>query len=203
MRTLLVLLSLAVTPLLAADPQKPAWQWTIEERLASRFDPADMRAREIADGEKQRILKAHAGMPVNFDEPIVPIYGRYVVDGCRNPAQFLPTELFDSLLLAVDPRIGRPIPDRITAHLPAKPSVFWPALERISARYVAAKKGGGKSPEELCHLRALSLAMARAEFGAEPFDRFLYEAVAPGLVRTFPRSASASALIAQERCRRE
>jgi len=181
-RTILLLSGLLAMPLSGADSvRQPAWSLTTEERLAIRLDAAKMRQREIARSESQRSVTA---------EPVVPRYETYVIDGCRDPELFLPTELFDALLLRLDQSDGAFASKR-------------DALERISARYREAKRAKA-DPDELCRLRALALAMARAEFGAAAFDRFLYEAVAPSLSMSFRRSEDAAERLRDQEqgCRR-
>jgi len=182
-RTILLLSGFLAMPLSGADSvRQPAWSLTTEERLAIRLDAAHMRQREIARSESQRGVKAA--------EPVVPRYETYVIDGCRDPELFLPTELFDALLLRLAQSDGAFASER-------------DAIERISARYREAKRAKA-DPDELCRLRALALAMARAEFGAAAFDRFLYEAVAPSLSMSFRRSEDAAERLRDQEqgCRR-
>lgn len=165
---------------------QPAWSWTPAQRLAVRFDPEAMREREIAYRNEQRTLKKGACLFTPYDgaEPVVPTYQTYVIDGCRDPELFLPTELFDMYL--------RHPPER---------DPYSEQLRPIVARYRGAQDAHA-SPDELCRLRALALAMARGEVGAETFDRFLYETIAPHSIIAFPRSEGAARLLDRERgCR--
>jgi hypothetical protein len=70
-----------------------------------------------------------------------------------------------------------------------------PYLDSIKAQRALAKeyqvahpgrraeidRQGDERDKEACRLRAQSLETVRATFGREAFDRFLYEAVAPGI----------------------
>src|SRR5437773_6978821 len=76
---------------------KRAWEWSDEERVAVRFDPASVRERAAAQ-------QAARG-PTAPTQPSVhsQSYGQlpvqqYVVDGSRDPALLLPYELIDPLL---------------------------------------------------------------------------------------------------------
>lgn len=81
---------------LGENPRKPAWKWSVEERLAARFDPVALEARaarhraeseELKKGEPE--LLAHAGPPRGDLDSI---------DGAETPELFLPWELFSHLL---------------------------------------------------------------------------------------------------------
>lgn len=59
---------------------KPAWEWTVEERLATRFDPIQMRQRVEANAAPEALRH----LPPNHD---------YLV-GFDHPELFLPVEVF-------------------------------------------------------------------------------------------------------------
>ena len=49
------------------DPQKPAWQWTTEERLAKRFDPETMKSRAASEAaEQERFVKSFPSHAADF-----------------------------------------------------------------------------------------------------------------------------------------
>src|SRR5215212_9172353 len=81
---------------------KPAWEWTLEERIAARTD--GMLATK-------RIQAAFAEQVGDEGQTKVSA-GKYrkepsdVIDGNRNPELFLPTELFESALT-----LGLVLPD--------------------------------------------------------------------------------------------
>ncbi len=190
---LVLLLSLVLpeTPPVSAAAihlHKPAWQWTLDERLAARFDPAAQAAREAA--HRDVIAHLQLGGPAD------------VVDGNESPELYLPTELFNQLLnvafLDLD-FLGPERKHRIETRAAALgfKNDLWPRLEAAVSPYLKLRRtpyrlfggetelGGkglfGQPSRELavCHLQAEALAAAKAEFGERAFLRLLYEAVAP------------------------
>jgi hypothetical protein len=166
---------------------KPAWQWTLDERLAARFDPAAQAAREAA--HRDVITNLHLGGPAD------------VVDGKDAPELYLPTELFTRLLKTAFLDLGpmghepRHAIETRAATL-GFTSDLWPRLEAAVLPYLKQHPtphglfgdlplGGkglfGKPSDQLsgCRLQAAALASAKAEFGEQAFLRLLYEAVAP------------------------
>jgi hypothetical protein len=193
-----------------AEAQKPAWKWTVEERLARRFDTAAIKARaaeEAAVRDKARSRFAFSDQDGDVfgksqNSPESPLIES--VDGDLHPELFLPSELFDDLLSLGFPPGGAyqrdtrsKIDDR-TAAL-GFGSDFWPRLKRVTAAYLdyqqhrpPAKASPGVpefriDPEgrRWCQLRAETLAAAKREFGEEPFLRLLYVAVTPGHARNY------------------
>jgi hypothetical protein len=187
---------------------KPAWQWTDEERLAGRFDPAS-----IAERASPAVL-AEFGFHPPAPPKVVTESSKaaagpitFVILGERNPELFMPFELFDFLIDtafkddAQDRASWRKMfTDRGEAPLPDH---FWSRLEGAARPYLdvqhelatlnqqwmaAAPDGRGTlAPRllavkgRLCGARAAALAAARREFGISTFDRILYERAAPGL----------------------
>jgi hypothetical protein len=82
-----------------SDP-KPAWQWSDEERLATRFAPA-ARAARIAAARQAGVFpfsqdgRSSLSRSVNVELPITD-----VIDGSVHPELLTPIELFNTLLLA-------------------------------------------------------------------------------------------------------
>src|SRR5947207_2610288 len=68
-------------------PNKSAWQWSVEERLAARFDPAAMAARVAESRAEQRRLKNFDPMFAVPDSPPGTILDE--IDGRRHPELFL------------------------------------------------------------------------------------------------------------------
>ena len=172
----------------AVHLHKPAWQWTLDERLAARFDPAAQAARQAA--HRDALAGLHLGGPADM------------VDGRESPELYLPTELFNQLLDVafldlefLGPERRHSIETRASS-LGFK-SDLWPRLEAAVSPYLKLRRtpytlfgsqaplGGrglfGQPSRELslCHLQAEALASAKAEFGERAFLRLLYEAVAP------------------------
>ena len=186
--------------------QKPAWKWSLDERIDQRFDShfRKARAEQAAEASKRRN---------SFDQFQDPFFdtaksGRsdiYSIDGQQTPELLLPFELFNSLLGSccspggegmASPR--RRIEEGATAL--GFGSDFWDRLEKAAApllsleredfRRAMADRSGSKPEIELkmasqeirlCRARANALAAAKAEFGEEPFLRLLYEVIAPSM----------------------
>lgn len=192
--------------------RKPAWKWTVEERLAKRFDPEGMAARErerVAEREAHRArIPSSTGSPLfDFEEPADgPRSDR--IDGRKYPELYLPFELFIVLLDHGFPPDGQytselrgPIEERAAAL--GFGQDLWPRLEKAAAPLLELHREDERlhrsaptSAPDLkddgrsilfCHTRARAMAAAKAEFGEEPFLRLLYEAVAPDLqIEFFP-----------------
>lgn len=178
---------------------KPAWQWTIEERLAKRFDPAEMKERAEAENRRiQELVKlgmlsaeAVSSLPLQADTDSI--------SGRETPELFLPTELFDALLNCAFPPDGRNqeegragIEERAAAL--GFGADLWRRLGRISSPFLEVRREHARSAISsksergderltipLCQTRAAAMAAAKAEFGEEAFLRLLYEVVAPSL----------------------
>ena len=182
--------------------RKPAWQWTLAERLAARFDPAAMKARQarrLAEHEAHQAARRARGVPED------PIFDHFEpspdsIEGKENPELFLPHELFNFLLITCFPPEGDLFSrGRIEQRAPALGlgSDFWSRLGKISEPLLdldskrhklamEAIRSGAEVPEVegpylRCRLRADALSAAKAEFGEEVFLRLLYEAVAPSI----------------------
>jgi hypothetical protein len=174
----------AALPSFSAAPSKAAWDWTVDERLAARFDPANIKERDEAYVAKYGA--AHPELRSERDTPHTEL--RYRIDGGRNPELFLPHELFDSLLRGVASE--EPVRSQVRQNSAAglrgagfDPDLFWPALESIAAPCVSwiGRRGGQSRQDqyEKCHARYVALEAARQRFGPAQFDRMLYMVVAP------------------------
>jgi hypothetical protein len=217
-----LLICFTATVLWATPPVKPAWQWTLEERLQSRFDPNARRARVAAAAarEARRTLPGRKIDHSRFADEI---------DGKSNPELFVPTELFESLVYSGFvslPRVyGRWVRQQ-TDDLFADSSE-WDELGRISAGYAAVLRSEralldesataaparraeitrelDRIHEQLCAAEATALRAARRSFGSERLDRFLYTVIAPsGVTGVSDRSDAATEARAlrlrEERC---
>lgn len=195
-----------------AEGRRAPWEWTLEERLAARFDTGLAKQRAAF----ARAEAAEVGAPATAvaDDP-------YAVDGRRNPELFLPAELFGQLLdgLAHDPNfrdVSRSVLRDGIRDFGFDEDAFWRDLARLSSGFVdlSAKRAALENtlrtagPTEqrelrkqledlgrkLCAQRVAALANARRYFGQEKFDRFLYTVVAPGLAVASAPSVDAAHL---------
>ena len=181
-------------------PAKPAWQWTLEERLAARFDPEGIKRRAAREAELAKKTAAQFGE--RFD--ISP--GQHSIDGKSEPELFLPGELFNSLLSATfhenalhEQEMRTWIEER--AAVLGFGSDLWLRLEKVSAPYLrlrdernlralaaATRSEAYEDSEEvklaLCRAHAKALAAAKVEFGEEAILRLLYEVKAPTMSLT-------------------
>ncbi len=193
-----------------ADPRKPAWKWSIEERLAARFDPVAMAAREAEYEAEQEEFRKRGYDPL-FDEwakMTAPQPAIEHLDGRKAPELFLPGELFSTLLRRGLP----PEEERERAGLQISRSQIeqraaalgfgrdlWDRLEKVAASYLkllysedrrrlrTGENDYRKQEDRLriCREYTQAVKAARAEFGEETFLRLLYEAVAPDTLRTY------------------
>lgn len=182
------LLSLALGPSVLADPPagKKPWAWTLDERLAVRFDPLLIAERQAAEEAHAHAAGAHGPGPQRHDQH------RYSIAGDRHPELLLPHELFDSLLTGFAPDDQRRERQRASLRpamiaLGFEEEIFWAKLREAASRYLetyaypapGAPVATPSRPYDLCHEAFVALSNARHVFGRERFDRFLYEAVAP------------------------
>lgn len=180
---------IAVVGLLAASASaqtRNPWEWTLEERIAERLDDRKMSERRAAQGER-------------------PITG-FVIDGTRNPALFMPSELMTRLLMALrDDAYGADLRRHFEPEISAfgwDAAEFWRAFREIGGRWTALaarseelqKSAHREAPARrreleaeaagldvpMCRARAEALRKAREHFGRAEFDRFLYSALTPG-----------------------
>jgi hypothetical protein len=184
-----------------AQPAKAAWQWTDEERVASRIDAASAASRvneARAQTEPGRIHSDVWNTPRPFD----------IIAGARHPELFLPYEVFQSLLdgaLRVDDATAAGTRKTLDPfiHALGLPGDFWQTVRRQSAPFLSSLqaeldvrglmfRGDAKAAQRLpalheltCRTRADALEGLRRTFGRETFDRFLYEAFAPNMGSTW------------------
>jgi hypothetical protein len=178
------------------DDTKPAWKWSLEERLAKRFDPVELEARAAS-------LRSLAQLSLPSEPLAMDVVARDktpYINGGETPELFTPMELFISLIERAYPADGqyqqegrRKIEERAVAL--GFGTDLWPRLGRLTSPFLelrredlrlglAEQRGERvKRPtgETLCRARAEALAAAQVEFGEEPFRRLLYEAVAQGV----------------------
>jgi hypothetical protein len=212
MRTANIILSVAACIGLAsptaAAPPKPPWTWSPQERAAARRDPQQRLARLQADE------RAHGGRRSALSRPAT----ADVIDGNTSPELFFETELFEYLvrssfvtLPGIYPKVVR-----------SRTGLFrtpedWDRFAAIAAPYAQVLKDEQTAANAAdraavtaiqarkCAAEARALRAARRAFGASSFDRMLYEAVPPGMLRTYSidtdfETSTNSALGREERC---
>ena len=192
--------SQSAPPETAVAARKPAWEWTLNERIAKRLDP-------VLIGERARASEKDLVERGGFKpEEVIPV--RFTIDGWRDPELFMPSELFNSILAGV--RVEQEIASGTRTTYRQKildagwdVDLFWQTVEEASAEYwkttnerLAIQRAALSQPLTLaerralsikaeslnvpgCRLRAHALQTVRQKLGAEKFDRFLYEAIAP------------------------
>jgi hypothetical protein len=187
-------LALSVFAMASADAQSDAarvsgserapWQWSVEERLAVRFDPGVVQqSRERRSSSA--LVRKDESVPVN---------------GADRPELLLPFELVNDFL----PVLRVPAERRQAVRERFRPFIetgkwnfdeFWRQVEQAATPYFAAhdhavarlKDSALPEPERkansqsVCVARAAALQKLRTSLGAVEFDRFLYTAVAPNM----------------------
>lgn len=175
MNNLRVVLALLVVTTAGAQERLPkateAWKWTIDQRIAVRFDPAAM-------AERRQIHMRHVDGDPDYNPSAV------VIEGEANPELFMPYELMTFLIVDSDPRYptARLRYEPILPRFGWKPETFWDEVRSVAADYIQLQQ---KNPQptddvsrQLCSLRATILGEMRQKYPR--FDEFLYVVVAPG-----------------------
>jgi hypothetical protein len=193
------------------NPPKPAWRWSVDERLAKRLDPESMKARAEAQAAELKDFQKRFPAPADdlFAGELKNQQNVDTIRGDKNPELFLTFELFDQLLEMGFPSNGmnqqesrRLIEER--AVVLGFGQDLWDRLERAAAPFLKLQRreaqlgrtgalpsrsaeGTKMSPEALhwCRERARAITSAKAEFGEEPFLRLLYAGVTPGFGITY------------------
>jgi hypothetical protein len=184
-------------------PRKPAWQWTVDERLAARFDP---KALEAQAAKQQELWEKSSMAELLGIQPSPSDQAMATLDGAKNPELFLSWEIFNFLLHRAFPAEGLDPKDESRRRIEERAAALglgsdlWQRLEKVAhpllelerEEYRRAMASRGRPQPEAkakfdksiirkCRVRAKAMAAAQEEFGAEIFLRFLYEAVAPTL----------------------
>lgn len=179
---------------------KPAWQWTIDERLTARNDPA-AAAERVRSGKRLSPSMTEVNLPM----PDAVDY----LSGKDHPELFMPWELFDymaGMAYADKPEVRSIFREAKTPLIEANglPADFWTRLEGMATGYLSATRQirdlHKSTPRAVavqqriasqtaalqnlkCRDRAAAIVAARREFGSN-FDRFLYQAIAPSMTIT-------------------
>jgi hypothetical protein len=170
----------------ASQPEKRPWQLTVEERLSLRLDPALISQRQLEGEQRDR------AMGKNPDSAVREGPKNHSVNGAVSPELLFPHEMFDSLMAGLVPDETRRFRNRrnLAAGIRSQgldPDNFWAQLETVVDEYARYKYRGqlgmattrNEDPQHRCRLAFQALTSAREAFGAERFDRLLYEVIAP------------------------
>lgn len=212
-RDLVFLLFLAVmaAPLtFGAEPaeaprNKEPWEWSLQERLAVRFDAAAIQKRVDSMLDRRHPQAEGLANHAMADQPRPTDY----IDGHAHPELFLPTEILTMFIRSAyaggedETAEGFRIAAATNASDLGLPSGFLAVLEREAAAMIALqteesalrdqlsdRKGDPQTimrelnrlESELCPVRAMVLQSLRQQYGTD-VDRFLYAALAPGMSR--------------------
>jgi len=189
-------------------PATAAWKWTVEERLAKRFDPESMAARAREQAAEREANRTR--FPEGSDDPLFKVDDQVgppleTINGRKTPELFLTWELFTDLIdrgLSGHGQLEQTYRGRIEGRAAALGfgQDLWPRLERAAAPFLELRHEAERSRPSLstktdlfnmdaeglrgCRMRAQAIAAAKREFGETAFLRLLYEAVAPNLQTT-------------------
>ena len=164
---------------------KSAWQWTQEERLHNRLDPAQIAHRAFRDRQKGLTVLADPESP-----DATPGIDNYAIDGSVDPALLLPHELFRALISGLSPIPESRERQREALRIGVKrfwsdESRFWAQLSSVTGSYVEDVYSNvpplfeRATYDQRCRVAYDALTAARLHFGGERFDQFLYEVMAP------------------------
>jgi hypothetical protein len=171
----------------AVQRARAPWEWTIEERLSARLDPMSIAERQDAAEGRHPTIRSQSVREVR--EGIQ----NYSVDGAVNPELLLPHELFQSLLTGFVPdeqrqRRQRESLRRGIVAAGFDEELFWAQLRSAASEYIDSylyppptriESTSRQDRDGRCRAGFVALNTARQVFGANEFDRFLYDVVAP------------------------
>lgn len=214
MRLLVGLVILATAGAAVAQPApRKSWEWPLDERIALRTSSEAARQRMQSNARRPAVVaNAQAARAVDS------------FDGRTHPELFLPHQVFEELIklsLLSDVRTSEVFRDALSPEVQryGLPDDFWDRMRNITTIYMAdvhamrnvqfkaaANQVSSDAVNEryraLCRSRAAALNAARAEFGRQRLDRFLYEVVAVNMFSTaFTLPDPALLRQAEEGCR--
>jgi len=215
------------TSLLAAQPPtKPAWQWTVEERLAARFDEI-ARNRRIAEFEAARAAKRAETAATRSRRDLGDSGVTRPTDsvhGSDHPELLMPFEImnvFTQAAFGADDETARVVrkDSARKARAIGLPETFLDEFENAARAFIGQQREelrlrehayAGDATErsrtrarlqELrtleCHSRADAMRHLRKVFGHR-FDQFLYSVIAPSVSRDIFEPITAQQLRNQE-----
>jgi len=190
----------------AKSSPKTIWNWTIDERLAQRFDRDSIQERALAYRPGNAEVRSQS-MPANSDGAATTPHFEYIIDGHRNPELFLPHELYDMLLSGLTPDESLRIKQRsfyepLLKQMGYDAAAFWNALTSVNGEYLLVKFGDRPSGfaskatmqaevNARCRARFKALEAARRLFGRTAFDRLLYTVIAPTTTESMSTTSDA------------
>jgi hypothetical protein len=189
-RTSQCVLFLVLTPLvfgsdfLAPIPKKQPWDWTAEERLAARFDPAAIH-RSDAPPRPMNYLDGRAHQELFFPHEILTMFLRSAYGADDETAQAF---RLSAARAASD--LGLPNDFVATFERQAETLIAMQSKETaIRNALSSGERDGASSMMELrrlesdqCPARFDLIQELRRRYGSK-VDRFLYTALAPGMSR--------------------
>ena len=191
----------------ASAPPKPPWAWTVEERLAARFDEK-ARIQRIEAFEQQQAVRfaQRRAAPTSVISHSRPTD---IVHGSDHPELLLPFEIFNVFIHAAygyDDATTAVVRDDATrkAVKLGLPHNFLTLVQKDAQTFITLQReerqlrervASGNSDEAraakarldvvevlACSSRAAAIRDLRRKFGSR-FDRFLYSAIAPSVFR--------------------
>jgi hypothetical protein len=212
----LVILGIAGVAAAAEPAPRRSWEWTLEDRIALRTSAEAAQQRLLVSGRRTKGVAKFAANAKSAT--VVDSF-----DGQTHPELFLPYQVFEELVklsLLSDVRTSQLFREGLSPEVQryGLPPDFWDRLRTISAIYTAdvhamrnaqLKVAANQKTDSvtdryraLCRSRAEALAAARAEFGRQRLDRFLYEVIAVNMFSTaFSLPDPALLRQAEEGCR--
>lgn len=186
----------------SAQSPKPAWRWTLDERLAVINDPLAAAERLRVERGRRVSTLAKTAPTANFTPSDLGDF----ISGRDHPELLLPWQLFDNMMtmaFADDPEVRSDFREEMRPALASSglPPDFWNRLESLSLAYLSDDRQlrdlhkrrvrdasvqrrialQSHALENLkCRDRAAAIAAARHDLG-EKFDQFLYVGIAPNM----------------------
>lgn len=187
----------------AAEVKKP-WEWSIDQRISERLEPAAItaRLRAFSDAKRTKVQPLISRVE-GISDP------RFVIDGSRNPELFMPWELLERFLIATTTPSDYREKVRETYALAIIEAgwdirEFWRAVDIAAGPFMASRSdlmfdsqpsaqpnantdSGHERGDVASRGRAFCAARANAlddlyrQLGEPRFDEFLYTTVAPTL----------------------
>lgn len=208
--------------------KKPPWEWTLEERIAARYD---LERVKVLMAERNQLLRTR-GQVEQAERELVAADNNQLITGRDNPELFLPTELFNVFLANVfhhDRELRLASRKRYVKRSSLElDEEFWRDISVIASNLLTKRhryrtlraEVEAAPPEEKDRLEGAAaveqkelfkgfcgelkdaLDQVRALYG-DAFDRFLYETVPAGLtINELVQPDTASAVRRRERgCR--